>query len=56
MNCIAEDYDKLTTSEKRKPLSCRDCIYNSECDGVWKEYYYKYLDELDLFPIKKEVL
>jgi len=48
-----EDYNKLIREEYRKPKTCEDCIYNKRCIGVWKEYYEKYKNNLDLIPIKE---
>jgi MoaA/NifB/PqqE/SkfB family radical SAM enzyme len=29
---------------KIKPKNCKDCIYNKQCEGVWKEYIEQYWD------------
>ncbi len=53
-NGIVDNYDKLILSEYRKPKTCILCIYNNQCMGVWKEYYDKYENELDLVPIQEK--
>lgn len=50
---ITEDYGAADKSEKRKARLCRECIFDKECAGVWKEYIEFYRYNLDLFPIKK---
>lgn len=48
---ITDNYNDSLLSDLRKPKSCVGCIYNNECFGVWKEYYERYENELDLKPI-----
>jgi len=48
---IIQDYDALILADYRKAESCKSCIFDANCVGVWKEYYNRYLDELDLSPI-----
>lgn len=40
---------------KAKGRRCIECIYNEVCPGVWREYIEFYKNELDLFPITKEI-
>ena len=47
-----EDYNKLIFSEYRKPKTCEQCIYDKTMFRVWKEYFRKYENELDLFPLR----
>jgi len=47
------DFDEIENYSKIKPSSCKECIFDNECHGVWKEYGEVY-PELDLIPIKKE--
>ena len=49
-----KNYNSLDLSNHRKGPLCKDCIYNKECIGVWKEYIDLYKNCLDLFPIKEE--
>ncbi|MFW6311139.1 MAG: hypothetical protein ACOC1K_02775, partial [Nanoarchaeota archaeon] len=49
-----EDYGNADLSEKRKGPLCRQCIFNSRCPGVWKEYVEFFKDRFDLFPIREE--
>lgn len=38
-NCVAGNDTELRRNEgKTKRDACRDCIYDSACDGPWKEY------------------
>lgn len=46
-----KDYNYLNVQDHRKAPRCRQCIYNSECLGVWKEYIELYRHNLDLYPI-----
>ena len=39
---------------RAKIPTCRECIYDSFCPGVWKEYIYLYKESIDLFSIKNE--
>lgn len=45
------DYNVKDLKNRRKISSCRECIYNLKCPGVWKEYIYLFKDQIDLFPI-----
>lgn len=38
---------------KYKPEKCKNCIYDSECSGIWKKYIDIYGDS-ELIPIKNE--
>lgn len=46
---IIGDYCKAIISERQKLPQCKQCIYNSKCIGVWKEYLEKHND---LRPVK----
>ena len=48
---LIQDYNSNDLSEKRKSNLCRNCAYDFECIGVWKEYAEFYNDNLDLYPI-----
>lgn len=48
---IIDDYKEAILSDFRKPDSCKLCIYNKNCFGVWKEYFDGYKNELDLYPV-----
>lgn len=48
-----DNYSESMLSEKIKINSCKECLFNSDCVGVWKEYYQKYYNEMDLYPVKK---
>lgn len=52
-NGVVEDYGELLYGEFRKVPECKECIYDNRCVGVWKEYYEKYKDKMDLVPIKE---
>ena len=42
---------------KIKCESCKQCVFNEECPGIWKEYAELYPDiEKDLIPIKKNLV
>lgn len=49
-----DDYKMSQISEKRKGPRCKECIFNNECVGVWKEYVDIHKDHFDLFPILKD--
>ncbi len=56
---LIEDYSARLMKEKRKGQRCRNCIFDSRCPGVWKEYVEFYGDNFDLFPVlagKKKVV
>lgn len=38
--------------QKVKVSRCKECLMNSKCDGIYKEYVEAYKYELDIFPIK----
>jgi len=45
--------DDLDTAERTKQPSCRECRYDRQCEGVWKNYTRRYgWDEL--VPIRRE--
>jgi len=48
---ITQDYLNILLSDYRKADTCKECIYFYECPGVWKEYFEKYKDELDIYPV-----
>lgn len=50
-----QDYNFSDISCHRKAPRCRDCVFNSRCIGVWKEYIQLFRDRLDLYPIKEEM-
>lgn len=47
-----DDYRLADLTEKRKGPRCKECAFNSQCPGVWKEYVAMFHDRFDLFPIK----
>jgi len=53
-NDSIENYNEIILKEYRKTESCKECIYNYKCIGVWKEYYEGYKDSMDLFPIREQ--
>lgn len=46
-----ENYQIANISERRKGPKCAECIYDSKCPGVWKEYAIIHAKHFDLFPI-----
>lgn len=52
-NSSIDNYTDLILSEYRKPDTCKECMYDKKCTGVWKEYYDGYKDTLDLKPIRR---
>lgn len=48
------DYNLSDIQCHRKAPRCKECIFNSKCIGVWKEYIQLFKDRLDLYPIKEE--
>lgn len=52
-NPVIEDYESIILKDHRKVPECKECIYDNRCIGVWKEYYEKYKDKMDLVPIKE---
>lgn len=53
---FVQDYNDVNKTEKRKGPLCKECVFNSQCAGVWKEYVQFFKDRFDLFPIKEEDL
>jgi MoaA/NifB/PqqE/SkfB family radical SAM enzyme len=52
IGCIIEDYKKVRIEEgKLKFPQCRECKYNSICEGPWKEYPEKYGND-EFKPVK----
>lgn len=51
---LMPDYNLADIMSKRKAPLCKDCVFDSVCPGVWKEYIEYFHDRLDLFPITKE--
>jgi len=51
----SQNYNLNDVQCHRKAPKCKDCIYNSQCIGVWKEYIEIFKDRLDLFPVKEKV-
>ena len=47
-----KNYRVLDLADRRKGPKCRECILNSKCVGVWKEYIETFHNCLDLYPIK----
>lgn len=47
-----KDYKISDLKGRAKIPTCKECIYNKFCPGVWKEYIYLFKDKIDLFPIK----
>lgn len=52
-NDTVQDYNKNDIGSKRKGPFCKECAYDYECIGVWKEYIEFYGDNCDLYPIKE---
>ena len=48
---FVKDYNTLNLEEHCKGPLCKECIYDSVCIGVWKEYFELYGEELDLYPV-----
>jgi len=48
---IMLDYDKANFNDRLKGSKCKECFFNEDCPGVWKEYINIYKNELDLYPI-----
>lgn len=48
-----KNYNILDIKERRKAPRCKDCVFNNDCIGVWKEYIEMFKSNLDLFPIKE---
>lgn len=48
---ILNDYNRLDLKDHRKAPLCKNCMYNSICIGVWKEYIELFKNNLDLYPI-----
>ena len=46
-----KDYNALDIQDRRKLPTCKKCIFDSKCPGVWKEYVEFFADDLDLTPI-----
>jgi len=51
-NGITMNYSLSMLSEKRKGPRCKECVFDKECVGVWKEYSSIFKNKFDLFPIK----
>ncbi len=49
-----QNYNLNDVQCHRKAPKCRDCIYNSQCMGVWKEYIEIFKDRLDLYPVREK--
>lgn len=48
-----KNYNIQNLQDYRKAPRCKECIYNYDCIGVWKEYIELYKNHLDLYPIKE---
>lgn len=46
-----DNYQYSQFSDRRKGPKCKECSFNDECLGVWKEYVEIYKDNFDLYPI-----
>lgn len=51
-----KNYNLLDVQDKRKGPRCKECVFNNECIGVWKEYFEQFGKKLDLFPITKDMV
>ena len=51
---LIKNYNALYIEQHVKIPSCKECVYDPVCIGVWKEYVEYHKDELDLYPIKVE--
>ena len=49
-----KNYNFLDFTSRKKAPRCKDCVFNEECIGVWKEYIDLFAQKLDLYPITKE--
>jgi len=47
----SDNYNLNDLTSKRKGYKCRECVFNKDCAGVWREYIEFYGNELDLYPI-----
>lgn len=52
---FTEDYSRNDLLSKRKGPKCKECVFNYDCPGVWKEYMDFFKNKLDLFPITKKI-
>ncbi len=51
-NKIIDMLDNCPSAPRVKIMSCKDCVFNDTCIGVWREYTNLYSDlEVDLIPI-----
>lgn len=49
------DFGELDENTKIKSVKCKECIFDSVCDGIWKNYSSIYEDfYIDLRPIRKK--
>lgn len=48
----SKNYQELDLKGRAKIPTCKECIYNNRCVGVWKEYIQLYKNRIDLFPIR----
>ena len=48
------DYTVSDIKDRRKGPRCKNCIFNTKCIGVWKEYTEVFSKNLDLYPITPE--
>lgn len=49
------DWNIIRKSIKRKMIKCKECIYNSVCEGFWMEYILIRGEE-EFIPVKKEYM
>ena len=55
-NGVMKDYNVADRESKRKAPLCRNCVFDSVCPGVWKEYIEYFRTRLDLYPVTKEMV
>lgn len=47
------DYGEFNSNTRIKSIKCKECIFNNECIGVWREYGELYNFNKDVKPIKR---
>jgi hypothetical protein len=50
----SQNYWDVIQSQTLKTESCKECFLYSVCDGIWKQYVWKFGEDSDLIPIKGE--
>ena len=47
-----DDYREANLTQRRKGPKCKECKFNDDCPGVWREYVIIHGKHFDLFPVK----